>query len=162
MPSFDIVIETDLQEVDNALNQARKEVGQRYDFRGSKSRIDWDKKGEIILFSDDDHRLAALLDVVKGRLIKRGVSIRNLDVQPSTPAADGLVRQTVSLQIGVPKETAKEIVKRVKQTKLKVQGQIQEDQVRITGKKRDDLQEIMQLVREGDFPFEFKFSNFRN
>ncbi len=162
MPSFDIVIETDLQEVDNALNQARKEVGQRYDFRGSKSRIDWDKKGEILLFSDDDHRLAALLDVVKGRLVKRGVSIRNLDVQESTPAADGLVRQVVSLQIGVPKETAKEIVKQVKQTKLKVQGQIQEDQVRITGKKRDDLQEVMQLVREGDFPFEFKFVNFRD
>ena len=78
MPSFDIVIETDLQEVDNALNQARKEVGQRYDFRGSKSRIDWDKKGEILLFSDDDHRLAALLDVVKGRLVKRGVSIPSL------------------------------------------------------------------------------------
>ena len=162
MPSFDIVIETDLQEVDNALNQARKEVGQRYDFRGSKSRIDWDKKGEILLFSDEDHRLAALLDVVKGRLVKRGVSIRNLDVQESTPAADGLVRQVVSLQIGVPKETAKEIVKQVKQTKLKVQGQIQEDQVRITGKKRDDLQEVMQLVREGDFPFEFKFVNFRD
>ena len=83
-------------------------------------------------------------------------------MQESTPAADGLVRQVVSLQIGVPKETAKEIVKQVKQTKLKVQGQIQEDQVRITGKKRDDLQEVMQLVREGDFPFEFKFVNFRD
>src|SRR6188508_2806870 len=116
MPSFDITIKADLQEVDNALNQARKEVAQRYDFRGSKSSIDWDKKGEITLHSDDDFKLKALLEVVKERLVRRGVSVRNVTITDPVPDAGGLMRQTLSLQIGVPKETAKEIVKLIKQS----------------------------------------------
>ena len=161
MPSFDIVIKADLQEVDNALNQARKEVVQRYDFRGSKSSIDWDKKGEITLHSDDDFKLKALLDVVKERLVKRGVSVKNLEVSDPVPDAGGLSRQTLTLQIGVPKETAKEIVKLIKQAKINVQGAIQEDQVRVTGKKRDDLQAVIRLVKENELGYEFSFVNMR-
>jgi uncharacterized protein YajQ (UPF0234 family) len=162
MPSFDIVIKADLQEVDNALNQARKEVVQRYDFRGSKSSIDWDKKGEIVLHSDDDFKLKALLEVVKERLVRRGVSIKNLKVGDPTPDAGGRARQTLSLQVGVPKETAKEIVKLIKTTKLNVQGAIQEDQVRVTGKKRDDLQQVIRAVRDADLGYEFSFVNMRD
>ncbi len=161
MPSFDIVIKADLQEVDNALNQARKEIVQRYDFRGSKSSIDWDKKGEITLHSDDDFKLKALLDVVKERLVRRGVSVKNLKVSDPVPDAGSLVRQTLTLQIGVPKETAKEIVKLIKQTKLNVQGAIQEDQVRVTGKKRDDLQAVIRMVKENDLGYELSFVNMR-
>jgi uncharacterized protein YajQ (UPF0234 family) len=161
MPSFDIVIKADLQEVDNALNQARKEIAQRYDFRGSKSSIDWDKKGEITLHSDDDFKLKALLDVVKEKLVRRGVSIKNVKVSDPVPDAGGLSRQTLSLQLGVPKETAKEIVKLIKQTKLNVQGAIQEDQVRVTGKKRDDLQAVIRLVKDSPLDFDFSFINMR-
>ena len=162
MPSFDIVIKADLQEVDNAINQARKEISQRYDFRGSKSSIDWDKKGEIALHSDDDFKLKALLDVIKEKLVRRGVSIKNVEVSNPVPDAGGLVRQTIKLQMGVPKETAKEIVKLIKQSKLNVQGAIQEDQVRVTGKKRDDLQSVIRMVKENELGFEFSFVNMRD
>jgi cyclic-di-GMP-binding protein len=161
MPSFDIVIKADLQEVDNALNQARKEIVQRYDFRGSKSSIDFDKKGEITLTSDDDFRLKALLDVVKERLVRRGVSVKNIKVSEPAAVGGGLSRQTLSLQIGIPIETAKEIVKRIKQSKLNVQGAIQEDQVRVTGKKRDDLQAVIRMVKEAELGFDFSFVNMR-
>jgi hypothetical protein len=163
MPSFDIVVRTDRQEVDNAVNQARKELAQRYDFRGSKSRIDWDKEGVITLFGDDDWKLAAVLDIVKTKLVRRSVSIRNVTTSEPENAAEGLRRQTLTLAQGVPTETAKEIVKRLKQTKMKVQAQIQEDQVRVSGKKKDDLQEVMALVRAGDdLGFDFEFVNFRD
>ena len=161
MPSFDIVIKADLQEVDNALNQARKEISQRYDFRGSKSSIDWDKKSVITLHSDDDFKLKALLDVTKEKLVRRGVSVKNVKITNPVPDAGGLVRQTLELQVGVPTETAKEIVKLIKQTKLNVQGAIQEDQVRVTGKKRDDLQAVIRLVKENDLGFEFSYVNMR-
>jgi hypothetical protein len=162
MPSFDIVVRTDRQEVDNAVNQARKELAQRYDFRGSKSRIDWDKEGEITLYGDDEWKLKAVLDIVKTKLVRRNVAVKNLTVKEAESAADGLRRQTIGLAQGVPTETAKGIVKRIKQAKLKVQGQIQEDQVRVTGKNRDDLQEAIALVRGAeDLDFEFEFVNFR-
>ncbi len=161
MPSFDVVIETDLQEVDNALNQARKESSQRFDFRGSKSEIEWDKKGSISLLSEEQ-RLEALLDVVKTKLIKRGVSIKNMEVGGRVPAALGLFRQAITLQMGVPKDTAKEIVKEIKQSKMKVQAQIQDEQVRVTGKKRDDLQEAIVLIKSKDFGYDFQFTNFRD
>jgi cyclic-di-GMP-binding protein len=161
MPSFDIVIKADLQEVDNALNQARKEVVQRYDFRGSKSSIDWDKKGDITLHSDDDFRLKALLVVVKERLVRRGVSVKNVKVSDPVADAGRMMRQTLELQIGVPIETAKEIVKLIKQMKLNVQGAIQEDQVRVTGKKRDDLQKVIHGIKEADLGYELSFVNMR-
>ena len=164
MPSFDIVVQTDLQEVDNAVNQARKEIAQRYDFRGSKSRIDFDKEAdEVTLVSDDDYKLSAVLDVLKTRLIRRGVAIKNLDVGVPEDAASGTRRQRIGLANGIPTETAKELVKRIKRTKLKVQSQIQQDQVRVSGKKRDDLQAVMQLVREAeDLGPEFQFTNRRD
>lgn len=162
MPSFDIVVRTDVQEVDNAVNQASKELAQRYDFRGSKSRIEWDKEGEIVLYGDDDWKLSALADIVKSKLVRRKVSIKNLEITEPEDAGGALRRQRIALQQGVPTETAKEIVKRIKQTKLKVQSQIQDDQVRVTGKKRDDLQSIVALVREADLGLDFQFVNFRD
>ncbi len=161
MPSFDVVIQTDLQEVDNALNQARKEIAQRFDFRGSKSRIDWDRKGDVTLVSDDRPRLDALLDVVKTKLVRRGVSIKNLEVGESEPAADGLVRQKVTLKTGIPKEAAKEICQHLRQSKIKVQGQIQDEQIRVTGKKRDDLQAAIASLKEADFGLDVLYQNFR-
>ena len=164
MPSFDIVVETDLQEVENAVNQARKEIAQRYDFRGSKSRIDWEKSAaEITLLGDDEYKLTAVLDILKTKLIRRGVSIKNLEIGTAEDAAGGLRRQRIDLQQGIPVEIAKELVKRIKKEKLKVQAQIQEDQVRVSGKKRDDLQRVMQIAREADdLGPEFQFTNRRD
>lgn len=164
MPSFDIVVQTDLQEVENAVNQARKEIAQRYDFRGSNSRIDWDKSaGAISLVSDDDYKLTAVLDVLKTRLIRRGVAIKNLDVGRPEDAAGGTRRQRIGLRQGISVDIAKELVKRIKRSKLKVQAQIQQDQIRVSGKKRDDLQSVMQIVREADdLGPEFQFTNRRD
>lgn len=162
MPSFDIVVKTDLQEVDNAVNQAQKELSQRYDFRGSKSRIDWDKKGEITVLGDDEYKLEAVLDVLKGKLVRRGVSVKNLEYGTAEPASDGALRQKITVQEAIPTETAKEIVKDVKGTKIKVQGQIREGEVRITGKKRDDLQAVISFVKEKDYGLDFQFTNFRD
>ncbi len=163
MPSFDIVVETDLAEVDNAVNQARKELSQRYDFRGSKSRIEWEKgTHEITLFGEDDYRLAAVLDVLQSKLFKRGVSIKNLTLGTAEDAADSMRRQPVTLAKGIEAETAKEIAKRVKQMKRKVQAAIQGDQVRISGKKRDDLQAVIAMVKEADLGPEFRFVNMRD
>ncbi|MCB1032857.1 MAG: YajQ family cyclic di-GMP-binding protein [Acidobacteria bacterium] len=162
MPSFDIVVKTDLQEVDNAVNQAMKEIGQRFDFRGSKSRIDWDKKGELTVLGDDDYKLTAVLDVLKGKMVRRGLSIKNLDYGKAEPAFDGTVRQKITVQQELPTETAKEIVKILKQAKLKVQAAIREGEVRVTGKKRDDLQEAIALIKEQDLGMDFQYTNFRD
>ena len=164
MPSFDIVVQTDLQEVDNAVNQARKEIAQRYDFRGGKSRIDYDKgAAEIVLVGDDDYRLRALLDVLKTRLIRRHVAVKNLDVGQPEDAGGSTRRQKIALQQGISVEVAKELVKRIKRSKLKVQAQIRQDQIRVTGKKRDDLQAVMQIAREADdLGPEFQFTNRRD
>ncbi len=163
MPSFDIVVQTDLAEVDNAVNQARKELAQRYDFRGSKSRIEWEKGSyEIVLYGEDDYRLSAVLDVLQSKLFKRGVSIKNLTVGGAEDAADSMRRQALTLAKGIDGEIAKQIAKRVKQMKLKVQAQIQGDQVRISGKKRDDLQAVITMVRDADLGPEFRFVNMRD
>lgn len=162
MPSFDIVLKIDPQEVDNAVNQAQKELNQRYDFKGSKSKIEWDKKGEIVLIGDDDFKLKALTDILQSKLVKRNVSIKNLKYGAVEAAFEGTVRQKITLQQGIPGEKAKEIIKLVKDTKLKVQPSIQEDQVRLTGKKKDELQEVMGLVRKTDFGLDFQFINFRD
>jgi uncharacterized protein YajQ (UPF0234 family) len=164
MPSFDIVVQTDLQEVENAVNQARKEIGQRYDFRGSKSSIDLDKgENRITLVSDDDYKLTAVLDVLKSKLVRRGVALKNLEVGPPEDAAGGTRRRKIDLQNGIATEVAKELVKRIKKAKLKVQAQIQQDQVRVSGKKRDDLQQVMDIARAADdLGPEFKFTNLRD
>ena len=162
MPSFDIVVKTDLQEVDNAVNQAMKEIRQRYDFRGSVSRIDWDKKGELTVLADDDYKLTAVLDVLKGKMVRRGVSIKNLEYGKAEPAFDGSVRQKITVQQGLPTEKAKEIVKLIKREKLKVQAAIREGEVRVSGKKRDDLQQVIALVKGEDLGMDFQYINFRD
>lgn len=163
MPSFDIVVETDLQEVDNAVNQAKKELAQRYDFRGSNSRIEWEKgSGELTLFGEDDYRLSAVLDILQSKLLKRGVSIKNLTVEKAEDAAESMRRQQLVLAQGIDGAICKEIVKRIKQAKLKVQAAIQGEQVRVSGKKRDDLQAVMALVREAELGPDFRFVNMRD
>jgi uncharacterized protein YajQ (UPF0234 family) len=162
MPSFDIVIKLDLQEVDNAVNQAQKELAQRYDFKGSKSKIDWDKKKEITLVGDDEYKLKAVIDILQSKLVKRNISIKNLIFEKIEPSFEGTVRQKITLQQGIPSEKGKEINKLIKEAKMKVQSQLQDEQVRVTGKKRDDLQEAIALVRQSDLGMDFEFTNFRD
>src|SRR5690348_4964401 len=146
--SFDITSTIDLQEVDNALNQARKEVAQRYDFKGSKADIEFDvKESNLVLTADDNFKLDALWDIVQTRLIRRNVPVKNLTRGTAIPSASGTVRQEIALQQGIPTEKAKDIVKFLKDAKLKsVQGSIQSDQVRVTSPSRDALQEAMRLL----------------
>lgn len=162
MPSFDIVIKVDPQEVDNAVNTAIKELAQRYDFKGSKSKIEWDKKKEIKLIADDDYKLTALTEILHGKLLKRGISIKNLQPGKIEPSFEGTLTQKITVQSGIPTEKAKELTKLIKDTKMKVQSQIQDEQLRITGKKRDDLQECIAMVRNTDLGLDFQFINFRD
>ena len=162
MPSFDIVVKVNLQEVDNSVNQAQKEMGQRYDFRGSKAKIEWDKKQELTLIGDDEYKLKAVVDIVQGKLIKRGISIKNMEYGKVETAFEGTMRQKVTLKQGIPGDKAKEINKMIKDSKLKVQSQLQDEQVRVTGKSRDDLQEVMAMVRKADLGLDFSFANFRD
>lgn len=161
MPSFDIVVNMNLQEVDNAINQAQKELAQRYDFKGSKSKIEWDKKKELTVVGDDDFKLKAVLDILQSKLIKRGISVKNLIYGKMEPSFEGTVRQKITLQQGIPADKAKDINKLIKDSKLKVQSQLQDEQVRVTAKKRDDLQEIIGLMRKTDLGLDFDFTNFR-
>lgn len=161
MPSFDVVSEVDPQEIDNALNQTRKEVGQRYDFKGSKTEIRQEEQ-EIHIVSDDDHKVKAVIDVLQSKLVRRGVSLKALVYGPIQPAAGGLAKQTITVQKGIDTDKAKGIVKVLKDSKIKVQAQIQADQVRVSGKKRDDLQAAIQLLKQQDFDLPLQFSNFRD
>jgi len=161
--SFDITSNIDLQEVDNALNQARKEVAQRYDFKGAKASIDFDpKESKLVLVADDEFKVNALWEVIQTRLIRRNVPVKNLSRGTATPAAGSTVRQEVTLQQGIPGEKAKDIVKFLKDSKLKkVQASIQGDQLRVTSGSKDDLQEAMRLLREQDFGVALQFGNYR-
>ena len=160
--SFDIVSEVNMQEVDNAINQARKEIGQRYDFKGSKSSIELNQKEKILtVVSDDDFKLKSVVDVLQNKLIKRGVPIKALDYGTVEPAANTTVRQIIKLRVGIDKENAKLVVKMIKDTKLKVQAQIMDDQVRVTGKNKDDLQDVMKMLRTAELEFAMQFTNYR-
>jgi len=160
--SFDIVSEVNLQEVDNAVNQARKEIAQRYDFKGSKSSIDLNLKEKLItLVSDDEFKLKSVIDVLQGKLIKRGVPVKSLDFGKVEPGTGATVRQILTLRVGIDKENAKSLVKMVKDTKLRVQGQIMDDQVRITGKNKDDLQAVITMIRGAELKFAVQFVNYR-
>jgi uncharacterized protein YajQ (UPF0234 family) len=162
MPSFDIVVNVNLMEVDNAIVQAQKELAQRYDFKGSKSKIEWDgKKKEISVIGDDEYKLNAVIDILQSKMVKRGISTKNMNKGKIESAFEGTVRQKITLQQGIPSEKAKEINKLIKDNKLKVQSQIQDEQVRVTGKKRDDLQEAIGLVKQTDLGLDFEFTNFR-
>ena len=161
--SFDITSNVDLQEVDNALNQARKEVAQRYDFKGAKASIDFDsKESKLILTADDEFKLNALWEIVQTRLVRRNVPTKNLTRGSVIPAANTTVRQEITLQQGIPTEAAKEVVKFLKESKLrKVQASIQGDQLRVTSPSKDELQEFMRLLREKDFGVALQFGNYR-
>jgi cyclic-di-GMP-binding protein len=161
MPSFDIVSKVDMQEIDNAVNQVRKEIEQRYDFKGTHNEISLEKDNLVILAADD-YKLQAVIDVLKGKLVRRNVSTKCLDFGAKEPASGGAVRQRIAIVQGVAQDKGKEIVKAIKQSKLKVQGQIMEDQVRVTGKKIDDLQDVIQLIKGNDFGIELQFVNMRS
>jgi hypothetical protein len=160
--SFDIVSEVNLQEADNAVQQARKEIAQRYDFKGSKSSIELDVKNKTItLISDDDFRLKAVIDVLQGKLVKRGIPLKAIAYGVVEPAAGGTVRQVLTVRVGLEKESARELVKMIKDSKLKVQSQIMDDQVRVSGKVKDDLQSVMKMLRDADLPYAVQFTNYR-
>ena len=161
MPSFDIVSTVDMQEVDNAVNQTLKEIAQRYDFKGTKSQVTLEKDA-IKVLADDDFRLKAIIDILQSKFIKRGISVKALQYGKAEPASGGMVRQIITIQQGISKEKGKEINAIIKETKLKVQSQIQEDQVRVTGKNIDDLQEIISLLKGKDLGVELQFVNFRS
>jgi hypothetical protein len=160
MPSFDIVSKVDMQEVDNAVNQTIKEIDQRYDFKKSKSEVSLEKE-TIKILADDDFRRKAIIDILQSKCLKRGVSVKTLQEGSVESASGGMVRQLITIQQGISKEKAKEVIAVIKEAKLKVQGQIQDDQVRVTGKNIDDLQEIIQLLKGKDLGIELQFINFR-
>jgi len=160
--SFDIVSKVDMQEVSNAIQQATKELSQRFDFKGSKSEIELKKdKAEITLVSDDEYKLNSLIEILKNKFVKRNVSLKSLSFGTIEKAAGDTVRQLVTLQQGVSTERAKDIVKLIKETKMKVQAEIQKDQVRIRAKKIDDLQAIITLLKGKEFDFHLEFINYR-
>ncbi len=161
--SFDISTGADLQEVDNAVNQALKEVAQRYDFKGSRCTIEFDRaKAEIRLAADDEFRMDALMDVLRGRLIKRGVPVKNLKPGDLEAASGDTVRRTVALTQGIPPETAKKIQKAVKEGGFKkVQAAIQGDELRVSSPSKDELQQVIAHLRAQDFDIELRFGNFR-
>lgn len=160
MPSFDIVSKVDMQEIDNAVNQTVKEIAQRYDFKGSKSEVTLEKDS-IKVLSDDDFKLKAVIDILQSKCVKRGISLKSLLYNKVETASGGMVRQIITIQQGISKEKGKEVISVIKDTKLKVQGQIQDDQVRVTGKNIDDLQEVIKLLKSKDLGVELQFVNFR-
>jgi hypothetical protein len=161
--SFDITSTVDLQEVDNAVNQAKKEVAQRYDFKGSRAAIDLNRTDNtIVLTADDEFKMNALWEILQTRMVRRGVPTKNMTPGEIERAANDTVRRTISLQQGIPTEAAKEIVKFLKDKKLKkVQATIMADQVRVTSPSKDELQEAMRQLREQDFGCALQFGNYR-
>jgi uncharacterized protein YajQ (UPF0234 family) len=161
MPTFDIVSQVDQQELDNALNQTRKEIGQRFDFKGTKTDIEMEEN-EIRVVSDDDYKVKAVVEVLQSKVARRGVPMKALVYGKIEPAAGGRAKQTITVQRGVDSDRARQIVKWVKETKLKVQVQIQGDQLRLSGKKRDDLQAVIALLKQRDIDLPLQFVNFRD
>ncbi|MFA5059970.1 MAG: YajQ family cyclic di-GMP-binding protein [Candidatus Omnitrophota bacterium] len=160
--SFDIVSEVDLQEVDNAVNQAKKELAQRYDFKGSKASIDYNRaENKITLVGDDDYKLRALSDILAGKMTKRSISLKALDFKEAQQAFEGTLRQVIEITSGIPKEKAKDLVKIIKDLGLKVQSQIDGDKIRVSSPKKDDLQSVIAHLRSIDFPLALSFNNFR-
>lgn len=158
--SFDIVSKTDYAEVTNAINQTAKEVSQRFDFKGSKASVEIISK-DLLLSAEDETKLRNMNDILQSKLVKRGVSLKALDYQKIEPAAGGTVRQTVNIQQGIPTEKAKEIVRFIKDSKLKVQASIQGETVRVSGKDRDTLQDVISKLKAKDFGIDMKFDNYR-
>jgi uncharacterized protein YajQ (UPF0234 family) len=160
--SFDVVSKVDLQEASNAIQNALKEVHTRFDLKDSKSDIQLEGKDAIVLSSQDEYKLKAVNDILQGKLVKRGVPLKALTYGAVEPAAGSTVRQKVTMQQGIPTEKAKEIVRVIKDSKKKVQASIQGDSVRVSGKDRDTLQEVMALLRGRDFGIDMQFTNYRS
>jgi cyclic-di-GMP-binding protein len=160
--SFDVVSVTDLQEIDNAVNQANKEIATRYDFKGSKCDIKWNKvENQIIIDADDDFKLKSVLDILHSKFVRRGIDLNALDYKKVEQASGGMVRQIADIQQGIDADTAREINKFVKNSKIKVQVAIEGDKVRVSGKNRDDLQETISILKEHDFGLPLQFINYR-
>lgn len=158
--SFDIVSQIDMQELNNAIQQAEKEIASRFDFKGSRSSISLDKN-ELVVLSDDEYKLNSVLDVLHSKMVKRGISLKNLQYGKIEPAASSTVRQRIGLKQGIDQENAKKINILIRDSKLKIKSQIQGDQLRVSGKSKDDLQKAIQLLRQADIPLELQFINFR-
>ena len=158
--SFDVVSEIDMQEMDNAINQTKKEIAQRYDFRGSDASIEVDDKS-IKLAAEDEYKLTAIIDMLRARMAKRDIPLRCLELGKVEPASKGTVRQTITILHGIPKDKAKNIIAAIKASKLKVTAQMQDDQVRVAGAKKDDLQAVIQLLKASDFGVDLQFINMR-
>jgi len=161
MPSFDIVSEVDKQEVKNAIEQANKEIGTRFDFKGSDARIE-QKEMELTAFADDDFKLGQVLDVLRNRMTKRNLDVRSLEIGAIEKISGDKVKRKVTVKTGVPQEKSKQIVKLLKDSKMKVQGSIQGEAVRVSGAKRDDLQAAIQLVKKSITDVPLQFTNFRD
>ena len=160
--SFDVVSKTEMQEVSNAIQQAQKELAQRFDFKGSKSELELNEKDkEIVLVSDDESKLRSLKDILETRLVKRGINLKALDYGKIEAASMGTVRQKAKIVQGIETEKAKAIVKAIKDAKVKVQAAIQSDQVRVTGRSKDDLQRAIAVIKENDFGIPLQFTNYR-
>jgi len=160
--SFDIVSQVDLQEVDNALNQAMKEIKTRFDFKGSKSEIKFNRdEKKIMLLADDDMKLKNVIEILEGKLAKRGVSVKSLKYGVSEKALDGMIRQSAEVIQGIPQDEAKEIVKSIKELKLKIQPSIQGDQIRVSGRTKDDLQTVISFLKGAQLDLPLQFTNYR-
>ena len=163
MASFDVVSEVDMQEVDNAVNQVCREIATRFDFRGSKTSVELDKAKKLVtIIASDEMKLRSVHSILEMKMVKRGLDIRVLDYGQEEEASGSIIRQKVQLRDGLEKENAKAIIKKIKESKLKVQAQIQDEQVRVTGKKIDDLQAVIQLLNQGGFEFPLQFVNMRS
>jgi Uncharacterized protein conserved in bacteria len=158
--SFDIVSKVDMQELNNAITQAERELETRFDFKGSKSSIKFEKE-ELIITSDDEFKLSNVIDILIAKMVKRGVPVKNLDYGKVEPASHSTVRQHIKLRTGIEQDVAKKINVMIRDSKLKVKSQIQGDQIRVTGKSRDDLQAVIALLRGADLPVELQFINYR-
>jgi uncharacterized protein YajQ (UPF0234 family) len=158
--SFDVVSEVNMQEVDNAVNQTKKEIDQRYDFKGSKTELEL-KEEEIKILSDDEYKLKAVEEILKAKLIKRGISPKALDLGKVENASMGAARQVAKIVKGISKEKAKDIVAEIKASKIKAQAQIMENQLRVSSKDKDDLQAVITLLKSKDFGIDLQFTNYR-
>ncbi|MDN3511618.1 MAG: YajQ family cyclic di-GMP-binding protein [Candidatus Jettenia sp.] len=161
MHSFDIVCKVEMHEVNNAVDQAKKQLAVRYDFKGSKSSVTLNNDNSITLIADDDYKMRSLTEILQDKLEKRGIPLKSLNVGEPENALGGTIRQVITFQSGIPIEKAKELVKFIKGLKLKIQAQIQEDKVRITGQKIDDLQSVMKAIKDQNYDFAMQFVNYK-
>lgn len=163
MPSFDVVSEVNLQELDNAINQTTKEISQRYDFKNSKTTVEFRSKDkEIIIVADDDYKLSAATDILQSKMVKRSVPLKNLKYETIEQATGGQVRQVIKVQQGIDKEQAKKVIQAIKDSKAKVQAQVMDEQVRVTSKSIDDLQDTIRFLRSANIELDLQFTNMRS